>query len=91
MSRTVGITKVGASTVINITDTVAQNEKRVYNRSCNLYSVSNSIVIGESNPFQVLTIPFSEIVDKLTAANADDYIDEIVKPANGLFNENVVL
>jgi hypothetical protein len=91
MSRTVGITKAGASTVISIIDSDSQNEKRVYNRSCNLISLNNNIIVGASNPFAELRIPFSEIVDKLTAADADAYIDEIVKPANGLFNENVVL
>jgi|TARA_R110000782_G_scaffold239906_1_gene326308 hypothetical protein len=91
MGRTVGITKVGATTIVEITDDSGQNEKRCYNRSCNLYSAGNNIAIGASNPFPELRIQFSEIVDKLSTANADDYIDEIVKPANGLFNENVVL
>lgn len=91
MSRTVSIKKVGAATVVDITDTNSQDEKRVYNRTSNVYSSGNSVVVHQCNPFSELRIPFAEIVNKLGANTADEYLEEIVKPANGFFNANVVL
>lgn len=91
MARTVSISKVGGATIVDIVDTEAQNEKRVYNKDVNFYTTPGVLIIGCCSPFSELRIPFSEITDKLLAADVDAYVAEIVKPANGFFNANVVL
>lgn len=91
MSRIVSIKKVGAATIVDIADTESANEKRVYNKTTNVYSSGNTIIVQACYPFPDLRINFNEISDKLSTANADAYIEEIVKSTNGFFNSNVVI
>ena len=91
MGRTIAITKVGACTKIVINDTDAHNETRYYNGTCDFYLAGSTLVICSCGPHSELRIQHSEISTKLGTANIDAYADEIIKPANGFFNANVVL
>ena len=85
------IRKVGASTIVEIEDPEAQNQKRIYNRNCNFYAVGSKLIIEKSNPHTEIRIDFSELSDNLSQVDMESYVDEINKPAYGFFNPNVIL
>jgi uncharacterized protein YkvS len=74
MSRTVKITKVGKTTIVEITEgPVTSVETLVYNKLTDL-TVRNNVIGVESNEHRVLNFKWEEIVDKLASVDAKDYV-----------------
>lgn len=87
-TQTFKITKVKNSTRVQRFDDATIAEDTVFNKCANYSAANNSIIIHtKQEPFTDYTIPFSEIVDKLGATTAKEYIDVIEK--RGFFDSNV--
>lgn len=91
MARTVSISKVGITTIVETSSTENSTSKQRYffNKKTNFF-VENNLMHIENGPHShpgVIIVSFNDIVDKLSTTNINDYANKIAE--NGYFTAEI--